>query len=450
MRHISGWGTVAGLVEGNFAAFVAAQIFQGSPLLITIAATTPVAAHLTNLVWGMFCVGRPKVRMMTLSAAGVVLMTGAVGAVPATHLGGWIFVVQMAAAQFFMTGIVSTRAALWKANYPQWVRARLAARVQILRTLTQLGTLGVGAAVLNSTPGSYRWLYPAVALVGAVSLLMLRGMRVRGERGMLARIHRGEGTGLVEPLQFWAVLSPRRVLAGAARVLRADVPFRNYCIAQMCAGTANLMVRSVAVVVIADQLLGDMPASFWVGAVLLDVMPRLLTLGSMARFAAYFDRVGVLRFRVLHGVGWFLTLVFGMFGAWATARGATTQPALFLLGMASFTAYAMVRGICYGGGNIAWNLGHLHFAHPQDAEVYMGIHVSLTGLRGLILPSVGMLLWHGVGDWSGLGWSVWAVAAFFAALATLLYAWLARADAQQQTGDKASETLDTPARRDSD
>lgn len=428
MRHILGWGAVAGLVEGNFAAFVAAQIFHGGPLLITIAATTPVAAHLTNLVWGMLCVGRPKVRMMTLSAAGVVLLTGTVGAVPPTGWGGWVFVAQMAAAQFFMTGIVSTRSALWKANYPQWVRARLAARVQVVRTLTQLATLGIGAAALNVAPWAYRWLYPLVAVAGVVSLFMLRGMRVRGERGMLARIHRGEGTGLVEPLRFWAVLSPRRVVAGALRVLRADVPFRNYCVAQMFAGSANLIVRSVVVVVIADRLLAGVHASFWVGAVLLDVLPRLVTLGSMGRFAAYFDRVGVLRFRVFHGVLWLSALLIGTLGTWAVSRHADLEAGMFLLGIGAFAGYAVVMGACQGGGNIAWNLGHLHFAHPQDAEVYMGIHVSLTGLRGLILPSVGMLLWHGARGWTGIGWWVWGVASVFAAIAVVLYAWLARTD----------------------
>jgi len=440
IRHIFAWGAVAGLVEGNFAALVVAKIFHGGPLLINIAATTPVAAHLANLVWGMLCVGRPKVRMMTLSAAGVVLLTGAVALVPVSPLGAWVFVAQMAAAQFFMTGIVSTRAAMWKANYPQWVRGQLAARVQVVRTITQLTALGVGAAVLSKAPELYRWLFPVVAVVGVIAIWLLQRMHVRGERAMLARLHRGEGHGLIEPQQFWAVLSPWCVLSGAARVLRADGAFRQYCVAQMFAGAANLMVRSVAVVMIAEQLLGDMPASFWVGAVLLDVLPRLLMLASMSRFAAYFDRVGVLRFRVFHGVCWLAALVFGAIGAWALSRGTLGAPE-FVISMLGFIAFSIVQGICHGGGAIAWNLGHLHFAHPADAEVYMGIHVSLTGLRGLVLPSVGMMLWHGVGSWTGIGWWVWSVSSCFALVALICFAALARSEAQRMEDAGAADVV---------
>jgi hypothetical protein len=441
LRHIFAWGAVAGLVEGNFAAFMVAKIFHAGPLLIAIAATTPVAAHLANLVWGMLCVGRPKVRMMTLSAAGVVLMTGAVTLVPVSPLGAWVFVAQMAAAQFFMTGIVSTRSAMWKANYPQWVRGQLAARVQVVRTLTQLVALGAGAAVLNVAPAFYRWLYPVVALIGVIAIILLQRLHVRGERALLARMHRGEGNGLIEPQQFWAVLSPMRVLAGAARVLRADAGFRQYCTAQMFAGCANLLVRSVVVAVIAQELLDGMPASFWVGVVLLDVLPRLLMMACMARFAAYYDRVGVLRFRVVHGACWLVALLFGMCGAWALSGGGPPGPAGFVVGMACFIAFGVMRGICYGGGQIAWNLGHLHFARHEDAEVYMGIHVSLTGVRGLLLPGAGMLLWHGVGAWTGIGWWVWGLACGFALIALVSFAALARTDAARAAPEGHEQAL---------
>ena len=82
------------------------------------------------------------------------------------------------------------------------------------------------------------------------------------------------------------------------------------------------------------------------------------------------------------------------------------------------------RGICFGlgmgGGKLAWNLGHLHFAPREEAELYMGIHVSLTGLRGLIAPLTGMLLW------GLIGWWVWIIAIGIALLSLGMFISLAR------------------------
>jgi len=447
IRHIIGWGVVAGIVEGNIAAVVVAKIFDAGPLLINIAATTPVASHLANLLWGMLCVGRRKIRLMTLATSGVVCMLAAVALVPATRWGAWIYVIQIATAQFFMTGVVTMRSALWKANYPQFARGRMTTRVLIVRTVMQLFSLGAGAAILNSAPGLYRLLYPAVALIGLISIRPLQAIHVRGERNELARIRSGSGSGISRKVGLNAVFSPRSVFSGAFHVLRADVAFRRYCIAQMFAGLANLIVRSVAVAVIAEELLGDMPAAFWTGAVLLEVLPRLVSVGSMPRFATYYDRVGVIRFRVIHGTCWLMTLLLGTLGAWSVARHPGIDPRGFLAGIGFFTLFALMQGVCFGGGAIAWNIGHLDFADPQDAEVYMGIHVSLTGLRGLIMPSVGMLLWHGVGGWPGIGWGVWIVACAFSVVALVVFASMARTDALLQSAATATRHSAGAARR---
>jgi hypothetical protein len=64
-------------------------------------------------------------------------------------------------------------------------------------------------------------------------------------------------------------------------------------------------------------------------------------------------------------------------------------------------AYGIGRifeGLALSGGAIAWNIGHLHFADDDKAELYMGIHVSLTGLRGLIAPFLGTLVYEYFGS----------------------------------------------------
>jgi hypothetical protein len=47
------------------------------------------------------------------------------------------------------------------------------------------------------------------------------------------------------------------------------------------------------------------------------------------------------------------------------------------------------------GGTLAWQLGHNDFAPKERLSAYMGIHVTLTGVRGAVAPFAGMALYLG-------------------------------------------------------
>jgi hypothetical protein len=53
-----------------------------------------------------------------------------------------------------------------------------------------------------------------------------------------------------------------------------------------------------------------------------------------------------------------------------------------------------VLGAAYAGANLGWNLGHNDFASLGRAQHYMGVHVTLTGVRGAIAPLLGVLLYE--------------------------------------------------------
>ena len=54
---------------------------------------------------------------------------------------------------------------------------------------------------------------------------------------------------------------------------------------------------------------------------------------------------------------------------------------------------AAIRGIAFGGGVLAWNLGHQDYAPIEQSGRYMGLHVTLTGIRGLLAPALGIALY---------------------------------------------------------
>ncbi len=55
----------------------------------------------------------------------------------------------------------------------------------------------------------------------------------------------------------------------------------------------------------------------------------------------------------------------------------------------------VITGIVNGGGSLAWQLGHNDFAPRDQLSTYMGIHVTLTGVRGAFAPFLGMALYLG-------------------------------------------------------
>ena len=56
-----------------------------------------------------------------------------------------------------------------------------------------------------------------------------------------------------------------------------------------------------------------------------------------------------------------------------------------------YTAFALF-GIGMAGMVVSWNISSLHFAGTEDVSMYQSVHVTLTGLRGLFFPLIGLFI----------------------------------------------------------
>lgn len=420
------------MVEGQFASVIVSKTFHGGPALIAIATATPFAAYVFSLVWGMLCVGRAKIRLAVFFGAGTVICAGVVGAVPATDAGALWFIAQVAAAQVLQAGVVTVRSAIWRANYPTSVRGQIVARLQAVRSIVTVITVQSAAAICDREPSAYRYIFPIAALCGAIGVAMLPRLRIRGERAELRRTKRTPDgdlrEGMIEPYSLTALMSPGHTFGEMVRVLRKDFRFRQYCFAQTLQGIANLMTLPVVVAIVSRELQSDDGRGFWISSGLVVALPILGLLGSINRWGKLFDGLGVTRFRVVNVVGWSISIVLGMLGTLMVVYAPQVGPASYPLAVMLLALRGILHGVSQGGGTIAWNLGHLHFARPEEAEVYMGIHVFLAGVRGLIAPLGGMWLW------TTIGWWVWLIALAFVLSGLFFYASLAK---REHAGDDA-------------
>ena len=432
-QHLLPWSVLAGLVEGQFASVVVAKTFHGSSLLIAIATATPFAAYVFSLVWGMLCVGRRKLRLAVLFGAGTALCTAVAGLIPAWPSSAIWFILQIAAAQVLLAGVVTVRSAIWRSNYPSEVRGQIAARLQALRSIISVLTVQIAAALCDREPTAYRYVFPIAAALGMVGVLMLRRVHIRGEQGELRRTRTPSSNdrlteGMIEAFRWSALLSPGQVWSQMVRVLRDDRRFALYCVAQFLQGAANLMTIAIVVRVVTRDLHSDDRWGFWISTALIVALPNLGLLGSIGRWGRLFDGLGVLRFRVVNVMCWAASIVMGLAGTLVVVGADDLGPVFFPIGVALFALRGILHGLGQGGGTLAWNLGHLHFARPEQAEVYMGIHVFLAGVRGLIAPLGGMWLW------TIIGWPVWLIALGLALAGLAVYAGMARYERREAAG----------------
>jgi len=55
---------------------------------------------------------------------------------------------------------------------------------------------------------------------------------------------------------------------------------------------------------------------------------------------------------------------------------------------------SIMFGIALAGGRLGWNLGHNDFSNKSNSSDYMALHVTLTGIRGLIMPLMGVIFYQ--------------------------------------------------------
>ena len=102
-------------------------------------------------------------------------------------------------------------------------------------------------------------------------------------------------------------------------------------------------------------------------------------------WARLLDRSHIIRFRMYHS-WWFVAAT----AAVLIAAVSVETDLRWMLWVA-----AVLKGVAFGGGVLAWNLGHNDFAPKAMTSQYMGVHVTLTGIRGLLAPvaAVAMYEW---------------------------------------------------------
>ena len=378
-REILPWGLLGlalGLVEGATAAVLVKQHFAGAAsvfgvnIAVALVSGAPAFSNVLSFVWANVAHGRARVQLMVALQAAFALLVGSVAFGSRAASGLVLTVGSIIAARVVWAGILTVRAAVWTANYPRRVLARITGRIVIVNSIAVAISAALVGWALEARAIDARWLYGMGALAGLLGAWLYRAMRVRREFQLLAA---EAATGASrEPFSL-------RMLT---QILKGDPAYREYMLWMGIFGGGNLMLTAQLVLLFSEQL--HLTSALQIG--LLAVVPLITQPLFMPWWARLFDGSHVVRYRSRQG--WALVLA-----CCTLCLGVFTRSLVLLW------AGAVLLGAANAGANLGWNLGHNDFASIGRAQHYMGVHVTLTGLRGGIAPPLGVLAYMGLEYW---------------------------------------------------
>lgn len=401
-------GPVTACVEGGVVGVIASKAFGASNLVVALLTAAPAVSNLTGVFWARLIHGRDRVRAVNAFQLAVVACVLLMALAPQGDAGLWMLVVGALMARCFLTGMIAARTDLWRGNYPRERRARTIGHITLLASLVVGVTAFALGRAMDLSPRAFAWVYAGAVVLGAVGVRVFSRVRWRGRSAQLS----GERAGGREGGRNGATLD------AMIEILKRDPMYRRFMAAQFMLGMPQLAAIPVFILAMNDLFTLGYTASL----VLTQTLPVIVPVIVIPLWAPLLDRMHIVRFRSWHS--WvFVVANLLMFGACLFRN----EPALY--------ASRIVLGIATGGGMLAWELGHHDFARREQASVYMGVHVFLTGVRGAFSPFLGTILYSGVGltvgatalHLPGAGAWTFAVLACFSATGALMFMSLGRA-----------------------
>lgn len=384
-RELTNWALVSvglGAVEGAVAAaWVKARYADAAApwvldLAVALVAGAPAWANIASFLFAAHQLGRDKIALTVRWQTLTLLCVGALAAVPGGVAGLLLAVLLVMGARIGWVGVITLRAVVWRRNFPDAARARLASKLSALNALLMAASGALLGWLLGHAPAWIPAFFAVASGIGLLGAWRYRRLRLRAhaalrERELIARAD--------------ADLKPS--LASFRKVLANDPVYGRYMQSMFVFGSGNLMLPAPLLIVFGERL----ALSPFAQVLLLGTLPLVILPFAIVLWARYYDRVHIIEFRSVHA--WSFVAASVCFFAGCIGGG-----------LPWLIAGSLLLGVAYAGGQLGWNLGHNDFARPEQAALYMGVHVTLTGMRGLAAPLIGVALYRIVEElWPGHG-----------------------------------------------
>jgi MFS family permease len=280
-----------------------------------------------------------------------------------------VFTALITVSQVLNSAMRMGQSSLYRVMYPKEVRGRVLGQLTFWTYLTMVPTVLLMGWLLDKNRQLYQVVYPLGGLCGLIGCYYYGRLHVPAAE----QLPRSQA-------------SIRDRMLGVERIIAADRAYLLFQIAFFLSGSAFFMSNHVILLLSKEVFqFSALELALW-----LSVMPQLLLALTSPVWGHIFDRIGIVRTRLL------ISII--MTGYLASYFAGLKLELPLLIYLAS-----ILQGVSNGGGQLTWALASSHFApRPEDVPLYTGIHFVLNGVRGLVMPWVGSILLVFLHPWAVL------------------------------------------------
>lgn len=286
--------------------------------------------------------------------------------------------------------LIPAQNSIFQKNIDSSRRAKIFGYTLSLSMVVSVVITFIAGRLLDTHEQSYHWILFGTGICGFIYCLLLSIIRIQEPPGPRNCTPMPWKAMLLEPLQR------------TFQVMKHNKPFaafeRNFSIY----GMGFIMMQPIIPIYLVDNLHLSYTNNFLAKGILSQMGMLFLSpyLGKMH------DRMHPFQF-ISRSFALLMVfpLLFVLSSLW---QGESLAPVLIVFG-----AY-LIFGVAMTAVNVAWNMSSIFFAGDEDASLYQGVHVTMTGIRGLVAPVLGFTLLKLIGITA-----VFVVAAGFFAWASL-------------------------------
>lgn len=364
------WAAMMTICQPKLTQLIARDIMHsGSDLVQAMLQSAAAAGSIASFFWAWLATGRSTLRFIVIPSTLTGLAAVAVALVPASQ--PYVFALLILVMFLAFSGVTTVRSAVWHMSYHRAGVGNIVSRFQIV-SIALSAALAAIAGWLLASDAQYRSWVPIGPEFSYRALFVVLGVSgILG--GLLCALSRRCGEESPET-------RPRSSMLAGLKILRYDQPYRQFLGWMMVFGFGTMMSDTIMVLWMGNRFTRSSgPIEIVLLLVLLPLVTQLVTMPFAGRLL---DRTNPMRVRIWGAL------------MWASSRALLFAAAI--TGLLPLVIFSQVlSGIGGGLGAVAWQLGHMHFARKDLVQHYMGLHVSATGLRGLVAPFLAVLLMRG-------------------------------------------------------
>jgi hypothetical protein len=253
--------------------------------------------------------------------------------------------------------------AIMRSNYSEANRGRLMGDIRVEIMLVSAAAAAVAGVFLKAFPAGYRLVFPVAAAFGLAGALIFYRIKPR------------RPAGAARPDAAPATAKPS--FAASVRTVAADKPFLAYMALFFCIGFPDKIVIPLEPIRLVDDLKLDYAAA----GLIQGTIPFIAGTLSFLFYSRALKRIDPFKLLLL-SIVLLSTRYLGM--------AVATEPAQLIPG-------AFIAAL----GNAGWDLLPMftivRFSGPAKLPLYMGVHMALIGIRSLVGPVLGSVLYESFG-----------------------------------------------------